>query len=68
MTAPGLNGVIGSPRRSNDQSEHLQYDIGSYVQTLTRAMHFIHYKAVDGVTPAGIFAIPSDFVDEPVSC
>ena len=31
-------------------------------------MHFIHYKAVDGVTPAGIFAIPSDFVDEPVSC
>ena len=41
---------------------HFRVTLGPQVQTLTRAMSSILCKGLDGISPADILAIPSDFV------
>ena len=41
---------------------HFRVTLGPQVQTLTRAMSSILCKGLDGLPPADILAIPSDFV------
>ena len=41
---------------------HFRVTLGSQVQTLTRAMSSILCNGLDGIPPADILAIPSDFI------
>ena len=49
--------------RLDDQGgAHFRVTLGPQVQTLTRAMSSILCKGLDGISPADVFEIPSDFV------
>ena len=48
--------------RVDEDCCHFRVTLGPQVQTLTRAMSSILCKGLDGLPPADILAIPSDFV------
>jgi cysteine desulfuration protein SufE len=49
-------------RLDDDGKAHFRVTLGPQVQTLTRAMSSILCKGLDGIAPAEVLEIPSDFV------
>lgn len=49
-------------RLDADGKAHFRVTLGPQVQTLTRAMSSILCRGLDGITPADVLEIPSDFV------
>lgn len=54
--------TVGVYLRVNDGHCHFRVTLGPKVQTLTRAMSSILCKGLEGIAPADILEIPSDFV------